>query len=87
MSRSDKLKAAIDDMATTIVAYIVEDCRGELPSIVSEAVTEIEAQLQVVANPGAPDVDVDAAIVSIRSMTSTIKTEVDRMKADNPPTP
>lgn len=69
MSKADELKAAIDDMAAAV----------------SEAVVEIEAQLQVIANPGTSDADVDAAIARIRDMTATMKTEVDHLKADNPP--
>lgn len=70
MSKADELKASLDDLTTTV----------------TDAVTEIEAQLKVVAAPGTPDADVDAAIARITSITSSLKTEVANLRADNPPT-
>lgn len=69
MSKADDLKAAIDELATTI----------------ADNHTEVEAQLAIIANPGTSDADVDAAIARIRELNSSVKADVDRLKSDNPP--
>lgn len=67
--KSAELQASLDALATTV----------------TDAVTEIEAQLKIIVNPGTPDAAVDAAVARINGLTDTLKTEVANLRADNPP--
>lgn len=76
MNRTETIMAKIDDLNAAL---------DDLTNTVNEAVVEIEAQLKIITTPGISDAQADAAIARIQGVTTSLKTEVANLKADNPP--